>query len=307
VSKQKRYTLSKMVRNKNLVFGLFLSLWGILAVATLVLQPSFARAATSNQPASTSKVTQSVTEAYGADTALQKGMIVKLKPGDTSKVVPLDQEHDNDMLGIVVAANDSAVSLTTDSASNHQVYVATTGKYEVLVSNQNGPIKVGDYITVSSVDGIGMKAGSDGTVVLGKSSSAFDGTSNTVGATSLTDSKGGKKNISFGRVVLTITVAHNPLQKNAESTFPGIFQKIGSGVANKPISPARAYLGLALLLISAIVTTAILFSGVRSGIISIGRNPLAKKSIVRGMVQVIITGIIVFIIGLFGVYLLLRL
>jgi hypothetical protein len=293
-----------MVRNKNLVFGLFLSLWGVLLVATVVLQPTFVQAATKS---ATAKVTQSVTEAYGADIALQTGMIVKLKPGDTTKVMPLDQEHDGDMLGIVVAANDSAVSLTSDSKSSHQVYVATTGKYDVLVSNQNGSIKVGDYITVSSVDGIGMKAGSDGSIVLGKTSTAFDGTSNIAGSTSLTDSKGGKKNISFGRVSLTITVAHNPLQKTADSTFPGIFQKIGAGVANKPVSPARAYLSLALLLISAIVTTAILFSGVRSGIISIGRNPLAKKSIIRGMIQVVITGIIVFIIGLFGVYLLLRL
>jgi hypothetical protein len=257
--------------------------------------------------AATSKVTQSVTQAYGSDTALQKGMIVKLKPDDNKKVVPLDQEHDGDMLGIVVAANDSAVSLSSDSDYKHQVFIASTGRFEVLVSNQNGPIKIGDYITVSSVDGIGMKAGSDGSIVLGKTDTAIDGTTKVEGSTTLVDTKGGKKNINIGRVSLTITVAHNPLQKSADSTFPGIFQKIGSGVANKPVSPARAYLSLALLLISAVVTTSILFSGVRSGIISIGRNPLAKKSIIRSMIQVIITGLIVFIIGLFGVYLLLRL
>ena len=296
-----------MLRNKNFVANAGMALWSILLIGNLTLLPAVAFAATSKSTTSSAPVTQSVTEAYGADTPLQKGMIVKLKPGDNKKVVPLDQEHDGDMLGIIVAANDSAVSLSNDGTSNRQVYVATTGRYDVLISNQNGPIKIGDYITVSSVDGIGMKAGSEGTIVLGKTNTAFDGTSGSVGSTSLTDTKGKKKNISIGRVSLTITVAHNPLQKNAESTFPGIFQKIGSGVANKPISPARAYLGLALLLISAVVTTAILFSGVRSGIISIGRNPLAKKSIVRGMIQVIITGLIVFIIGLFGVYLLLRL
>jgi hypothetical protein len=293
-----------MLRNKNLVYGLLLVLWGGLLV---VSAPLVFAASSSSKDSSSSKVTQAVTQQYGADNPLQKGMIVKLKPGDNTKVVPLDQAHDGDMLGIVVAANDSAVNLSSDSNYKHQVFVATTGRFDVLVSNQNGPIKVGDYITVSSVDGIGMKAGSDGSIVLGKTNTAFDGTTKVEGSTTLTDTKGGKKNINIGRVSLTITVAHNPLQKNTESTFPGVFQKIGSGVANKPVSPARVYLSLALLLISAVVTTAILFSGVRSGIISIGRNPLAKKSIIRSMIQVIITGIIVFIIGLFGVYLLLRL
>ncbi|MEO6513778.1 MAG: hypothetical protein ABIR37_03750 [Candidatus Saccharimonadales bacterium] len=296
-----------MVRSKNLGYGRFLRTGALLLVAALLFSSATVLAATTSKSTSSSPVTQSVTQAYGSDTALQKGMIVKLKPGDNKKVVPLDQEHDGDMLGIVVAANDSAVSLSSDSNYTHQVYVASTGRFEVLVSNQNGPLKIGDYITVSSVDGIGMKAGSDGSIVLGKTDTAFDGTGKVEGSASLTDTKGGKKNINIGRVSLTITVAHNPLQRSADSTFPGIFQKIGAGVANKPVSPARAYLSMALLLISAVVTTSILFGGVRSGIISIGRNPLAKKSIVRSMIQVIITGLIVFIIGLFGVYLLLRL
>jgi hypothetical protein len=46
---------------------------------------------------------------------------------------------------------------------------------------------------------------------------------------------------------------------------------------------------------------------VRSSMIALGRNPLSRKSILRGMFQVIITSIIIFICGLFGVYLLLKL
>jgi len=51
----------------------------------------------------------------------------------------------------------------------------------------------------------------------------------------------------------------------------------------------------------------VLYGGIRSSIISIGRNPLAKKSIVRGLIQVITVGVIILVIGLFSVYLLLRL
>jgi hypothetical protein len=49
-----------------------------------------------------------------------------------------------------------------------------------------------------------------------------------------------------------------------------------------------------------------MYGGIRNGLISIGRNPLSKKSIVRGMIQVILTALTIFLLGIFGVYLLLR-
>ncbi len=257
--------------------------------------------------APTSSVSQSVTQAYGTDGDVQKGMIVRLKDGDSSKVVPLDQQHSSEMQGVVVAANDAAVTLGNPSPDSKQVYVATFGRYDVLVSNQNGPIKVGDYITISSLNGIGMKADNNESIVLGKAETAFNGTANVESSTTVKDASGQTKGVSIGRISLTITVAHNPLQKRTTSTFPGVFQDVGSGIANKPVSAPRIYLAMAVLLISTIIAGSLLYSSVRSGVVSIGRNPLAKKSIIRGMFQVILVSIIVFIIGLFAVYLLLRL
>jgi hypothetical protein len=48
------------------------------------------------------------------------------------------------------------------------------------------------------------------------------------------------------------------------------------------------------------------YIGVRSGITAIGRNPLSKKDITKGLLQVILASMVVFIIGLFAVYLLLK-
>ena len=64
---------------------------------------------------------------------------------------------------------------------------------------------------------------------------------------------------------------------------------------------------LAMFLISVIVAASLLWAGVRSGITAIGRNPLSQNFIIRGLDQVIILAAAVFAIGLFGVYLLLRL
>lgn len=261
-------------------------------------------AAAANQSGS---IDQSVTQAYDTDEPIQKGMIVRLKSGDSRTVVPLDIKHASDMLGVVVAPNDAAVSLSNDTPDTRQAYVATFGRFDVLVSNENGAIKPGDYITISSLAGIGMEADGYEPIVIGKANSGFNGTSSVEGSATVTNGDGSKRGVSIGRISVTVTVAHNPMQKKVTTTFPGVFQQIGSDIANKPVSATRIYMALAVLVICTIVAGSLLYSGVRSSLISIGRNPLAKKSIMRSLLQVIITSLIVFIIGVFGVYLLIRL
>src|SRR5947208_3169505 len=95
---------------------------------------------------STAVSAQNVTQGYVSDQGLQNGMIVRLKAGDGTKVVALKQQEASEMLGITVANNDAPVSLS--DPTKKQVFVATFGTYDVLVSNQNGPIKSGDYITI---------------------------------------------------------------------------------------------------------------------------------------------------------------
>lgn len=252
-------------------------------------------------------IDQSVTQAYGTDTALQKGMIVKLKDSDAHKVVLLDKEHAADMLGVVVAPNDSAVTLSSDNPNTRQAYVATFGRFDVLVSNENGAIKSGEYLTISSVDGIGMAADNSDTIVLGKANEGFNGTSNVVSSTSIKRADGSKRGISIGRISVTISVSHNPLLKQNSSALPAFFQNVGNEIADKPVSSTRIYIALIILLVCTVLAGSLLYGGVRNSMISIGRNPLAKKSIMRSMLQVILTSLTVFIIGIFGVYLLIRL
>ena len=114
---------------------------------------------------------QTVTRGYSSDNILQKGMIVKLKDDDPQKVEPVNIDKADKIHGVVIDPNDSAVLLSYD---NQKVFVASSGPYTVLVSDQNGPIKLGDYIAVSSVSGIGMAAGDNDKVVIGKAIEAFN-------------------------------------------------------------------------------------------------------------------------------------
>ena len=248
---------------------------------------------------------QNVTTGYQSDQTLQTGMIVRLKPGDSTKVEALPQVDTADMLGVVVSAGDAPVSLSTAGATS-QVFVATYGQYDVLVSDQNGPISDGDYITVSSLSGVGMKADSTQQLVIGKALQSFDGRMNVQGTMSVKGSLG-SKTVHLTRLPVAVTVAHNPIfEAQNKSGVPHFLAKAAQIVTDRPVSAFRIYASLIVLVLSVIVAGSILYAGVRSGMTSIGRNPLAKHSIIRSLISITLMSLIVFVIGIFAVYLLLR-
>jgi hypothetical protein len=252
-------------------------------------------------------ISGAVTQTYNADPSVQIGMLVRLKEKDGTTVTPLTSKEANSLLGVVVPKDDATIVITPGEVKAQQVLVATTGTFSVLVSNQNGPVNIGDYLSVSALSGIAMKADENQARIIGKATSAFSGTSNVVGTVKLKDSAGRTKSVSIGRSSLDIKIAVNPLfQKNADFV-PGFAAKIADSVSSKPVSVARIYLGMALIGTTAFVTAMLLYSGVRSGMVAVGRNPLSKKSIFRSLIQTVIAGLIIFATGIFAVYLLLKL
>lgn len=247
---------------------------------------------------------QSLTQGYNSDQQLQRGMLIKLNKEDPSKIEPATSDTLEDMHGVVVHANDAPVTL---SAEGRKTFVATQGQFEVLVTDQNGPISVGDYVSISALPGIGMKAGDRQSVVAGKAVGTFDSSSIIIGKIDLKESGGNTRSVNIGRVMVDISIARNPLNRATDTNLPGFLKKATEAIADKPVSAARVYLTLGIFIATTMIAGSLLYAGVRSSIISIGRNPLSKKSIVRSLMQVILTSLIIFISGIFGVYLLLKL
>jgi len=284
------YTWVHMVR---VLFSRLLALGLLSVLSSVFLLTPVARA-------------QTMSQAYDTDGNVQKGMLVMIDPKDSKKVQPLSNKSDVAMQGVAVAANDTVVSLGSEAVVA-QVFVASAGKYQALVSNQNGAIKVGDIISISALDGIGMKADSQQTTILGKAISSFDGQKNVSSSMTLKTSKGTKK-VSIGLINIDISISHNPLAASVTGPpVPEFLRKSGSAIAGKPVSSVRLYVSLAIVFATVFLSSNILYGGIRSSLISIGRNPLAKKSIIRGLLQVIVLGLIILVVGLFIVYLLLRL
>jgi len=245
---------------------------------------------------------QSVTQGYGTDDTLQRGMVVGLKEEDPTKVEAINVDQLDRILGIVVDANDSPITV---SGQNEKVFVATVGRYDMLVSDQEGPINPNEYVTLSSLNGVGMKATFEQTEVVGKAVTGFNGVDGVIGTNELTDNKGNKRPANIGRIQVDLGISKNPLARSAAVT-PEFLGKVGQAIAGKSLSPARIYISTALFLVGSFIAGAILYAGIRSSIIAIGRNPLSKKSILKGLFQVVFTSLIVFIISVVGVYLLLR-
>ena len=246
-------------------------------------------------------------QGYAADAPIDNGTIVQLTGKDANRVKVAKQAELQNMFGVTVDRNQLPVTLSSEALEN-EVFVAASGTYTVLVSTQGGSIASGDYITLSSVNGIGMKAGTEEETVFGRANGSFDGKGITLGTTTLKDTEGNtNKTVTLGSIPVTIDIKRNPNVKSTEVMVPDFLDRVGQEIAEKEVSPIRIYLSLGITVISVIAAIIIIYSGVRNGVISIGRNPMSKKSIFRALLEIILTSILILIIGLFAVYLLLRL
>jgi hypothetical protein len=227
----------------------------------------------------------------------------------SDSVVPVSQANMQAMYGAVVDPHLLPLTISNSSLIN-ETYVATGGTYDVLVDTQNGVITEGDYVTISAVDGVGMRAGTydQQKMVFGRAIASFDGKTNVIDTTTLKDTNGqAAQTVQLGLIPVTIDIERNPNQISTKTNLPPFLQQVGQAIAQKPIGPTRIYLSIIITGLCIMVALVTLYSGIKNAMIAIGRNPLSKKSIFRGLLEVILTGFLILIIGLFAVYLLLKL
>lgn len=204
------------------------------------------------------------------------GALVSTKT-DNSNAVQLATAHSaNRLVGVV--GNEPLVALS-DGAAKTQVVIS--GMAQVLVSDINGAIHAGDKITASPIAGVGMLATASDQVV-----GTAQGDLNTASAVAqtITDSEGQSRTVHLGRVSLQIGVSF--YQAPTSGFVPPIIQGFADGIAGRPVSLVRILVCTILLLMAVVSTAALLYTAVRSGLISIGRNPLAAGAIRRGIAQI---------------------
>lgn len=233
-----------------------------------------------------------VVQSFTTKTTFPDGTIVSID--STTNVIKTPGGRADLIFGVVVDKTTAPILLDKVGGLT---YVSSQGEYPVLVSNENGEIAVGDYISISSsADGVGAKPTGNNSLVLGKATTAFDGHTGVIGTV-------GKYNL--GKIKVNIGIMKNPNYKNTLA-IPGPLQKIGNSIAGHETSPLKIYIALVLFMVGTVLTLVLLVVGIRGGLMAIGRNPLSKHSIIKALAEVIIAGLVIFLTSLFGVYLLLR-
>lgn len=181
-------------------------------------------------------------------------------------------EYDSAMFGVVSASPVISVEPKTDTTRA----VVSSGQAEVKVSAKNGAIAIGDFITSSTEAGVGQKATKPG-FVLGKALAKYEDT--------------GKS----GTIPVAIGIGNNGGGSGGSGGEGGT-----GGFLNLKDTLANSRLVLATIAgIVAFFAAAFAFvKFMTTGLEAIGRNPLARKTILVGM---ILSGGVVLILSLGGV------
>jgi hypothetical protein len=221
----------------------------------------------------------SLSQGFSTNETLSLGSIVSLENNTTDHVVAATTSNVNSILGVII--NDSSSLLSLSNGQENQVQIATSGMVAVLVSDINGEIAQGDPITASPIKGLGMKATNNTKVVgiaQGKPVSSGDSKQ------SYTDDSGQKQELNLGEVPVLINVSYFYKQPD-KTIIPSAIQNVANALAGKTVNTTPIIISAVIFITTLAVVVSIIYSMIRSSIISVGRNPMSQSAVYRNVIQ----------------------
>jgi len=233
------------------------------------------------------------------ETNITAASLVSIQQDNPNSIELSSSAHADRIIGVV--GSKPLIELSNGASG---VQVVTSGLTKLLISDLNGKVVTGDKITASPIEGVGMKA-TDNTTIIGSAQSSLD----TSGAESrtITDKTGTKVTVHIGLVPVQVGISVYNAGANKSTTFvPSFLQSLANNVAGRDVSPVRVLAAALILLLLFISITVLLYSSVRSSIISIGRNPLSEDAVRKSLIQVSLTVLTVLIFAVALIYLVLK-
>lgn len=224
----------------------------------------------------------SIAQGFKTDDAnVVSGALVSLKSG-TANTVELGTSANTDRL-LGIAGEDSLIELSSGTGT---VQIVTNGETRALVSDINGQVKTGDKITTSPISGVGMKALTS-TLVIGTAQADLDSVKPETRV--IKDKDGKEKSVRIGAISIQVDKVFYEAPQDANSFVPPVLQDFAASLAGHQVSPIRIIIAAFLAFALFAVVAVLLYSAVRSSIISIGRNPLSESAVRSGLIQVGLT------------------
>ena len=230
------------------------------------------------------------------DTGLQDGMIVALAAdgtADNPKVERATTENGTKAIGVAVNVDEN---LLTTGASGQQVYIQSDGETEIFVSDINGSPSKGDLLAVSPLKGVVVKSDTNTGVVVGTALEDFDA-NRAVSQSVEKDSGTIEAKIDKVRINLDLKGVE-PGEHIADSSL----ERLGRSIVGREVGEIRVVVALVIFLVVLVAEGGIIYGAISSAITSLGRNPMARKIIVREMIRVVAIAVSVLAFGLGSIY-----
>jgi F0F1-type ATP synthase membrane subunit c/vacuolar-type H+-ATPase subunit K len=169
----------------------------------------------------------------------------------------------------------------SDTTTNEETPVISTGNVMVRVSSNNGTIKEGDFITSSTTPGVGQKATDNG-YVLGRAQQSYTNS----------------KTTTTGLIRIILQPHYQQLTNNITHNLLSTFTLGLSAATTSPLGVIRYFVAGIITLLSFFFGFRFFARASNRGVEAIGRNPLAKQAI---LFSVFINTLITISIMFFGV------
>lgn len=241
-----------------------------------------------------------IAQGFFAKDKIPSGSIVSLRADSTDTAEPTTTKNVSNILGVVI--DSSRPSVTLSAGPKNQVQVATSGVEQVLVSDLNGNIAAGDSITASPIGGVGMKATAN-TKIVGVAQGNFP--NKTSSKQTYTDDKGQKLPVTLGEVPVLVNVAYY-FKQPEKTIIPSAIQNIANALAGKKVDSLPIILSIGVFIVTMVAVVSIIYSMIRSSIISVGRNPMSQAAVYRNVIQLSTLVVVILVVAVAAIYMILR-
>lgn len=241
-----------------------------------------------------------ISQGYLTKDQLPLGSLVSLEKNSSDHVDIATIDNVNSLLGVVIDPGTSLLSVSTSREA--QVQIATSGVVQALVSDINGKVNDGDNVTVSPISGVGMRA-TVNTKIIGV---AQDGMNNNNSSKETYKDKSGKQHTALIGTVPVLVNVSSFFKQPEKTIIPQAIQNVANSLAGKSVKPVPIIISAAIFLITIIVVSSLIYSMIRSSIISVGRNPMSQSAVYRDLVQMSVLVLGILTVALVSIYLILK-
>jgi len=238
-----------------------------------------------------------VTRGYSTKELMPAGTVVSLEKKGSNTIEKATPDNELLIAGVVTGANDSLLDLQPEGSV---VRIATEGGLDVLASTVNGDINNGDKLILSPLAGI--MATDNPELKNGKYLGVSTGTLNDKSPGSkqieVDQSGGGKQKVTVGEIPAKLMISERkPTISSLSTDGNSPVTRLAKQITGKSVSMAKVIAACITLFTALMITGVLLYSSIRGTFTALGRNPLSKDSLIKGLIRVIVVSVLVLAMG----------